>query len=353
MKKKVKVILLISGVALAILLVIFATAWTLWGKDKISSFLQSLFHLNKQEEQVNPDLVACKLCGKLIDKHEANHYPVAVMIDNHIDARPHIGLNDACIVYETLVEGGITRLMAVFGNSKVKQVGPVRSARSYYLDWASEFNALYAHAGGSPEALQLIQTYGLLDMNHYVGQAYWRDLSGKTYFAPHNLFANIDQLRADGLKKYSLTDKIKQKFHFKDDAAAEIPKARSIAINYSNYTPCSVKFRYDSGSNDYLRYLGGKKEEDGLTKHSVRVKNLIVQITPAWLSESGSARLAMQTTGSGMALIFQDGKVISGTWKKATRLDQTHFYDGKHQEIKMNRGLTWISIVKEKSRVAY
>ncbi len=355
MKKKIKIFLLIAGAIAAIILVVIATVWIVWGKDKLSSFLDSLFRLTgiKQEQSVNPNLVTCKLCGKLVDKKDANHYPVAVMIDNHVQARPHIGLNDACIIYETLVEGGITRLMAVYGHGGVKQVGPVRSARTYYLDWASEYNALYAHAGGSPEALQLIRTYGILDMNHYIGQAYWRDLSAKTYFAPHNLFVNIDQLRADGLKKYSLADKIIQKFHFKNDSGLNNSRAGSIVINYSNYTPCSVKFIYDADTDTYVRYLGGKIDKDGLSKHSVRVKNLIIQITPAWLSERRSSRLAMQTTGSGKALVFQNGRVVSATWRKATRLDQTRFYNSNNKEIRMNRGLTWISIVRNQTLVKY
>jgi hypothetical protein len=310
------------------------------------------YNLLKGKSALAENLVTCKLCGELVDKKKANHYPVCVMIDNHLDARPAIGLQDACIVYETLVEGGITRLMPVFAERGIKKAGPVRSARPYYLDWVSEYNGLYVHAGGSPLALSLIYTYGILDMNHYSGSAFWRDLGGK-YLAPHNLFVNPDQVRFDGEAKYHFDPTMKQRFRFRDDQPTTKNFVNQIGINYSNYLLCSARFDYNPQNNSYLRSLGGKADLDGKTKEQVEVKNLIVQISPAYLAEAGSARLAMQTLGEGVAFVFRDGKVIKANWRKNYRIEPTRYYNLAGKEIKMNRGLTWIAVVSNQSNLNY
>jgi len=353
MTKKRKVALLSIGIILLACLVLGGVLFFVFGEGSKGAAWKyplnpySLF----KNKAVSKDLKECKLCGKMVDKEIANQYPVAVMIDNHTQARPAVSLNDTCIVYETLVEGGITRLMAVYADGKVKQVGPVRSARPYYLDWASEYNALYVHAGGSPRALELIYTYGILDMNHS-GNAFWRDIGGK-YLAPHNLFVDLNKLRADGARKYQLDEQIKKRFKFKQDKVTKVDFVNSIIINYSNYAACSVRFEYDPNENSYLRYLGGTEDLDGLTKQQIEVKNLIVQISPTWYEGDGSARIDIQTQGSGDAYVFRDGKVTKATWEKSDRESKTVYYDSAGREIKMNRGLTWIAVVSNRSTLNY
>lgn len=353
MTRKRKVALLSIGIIFLACLVLGGVLFFVFSSDSKGTAWKyplnpySLF----KDKNVAKDLVRCKLCGEMVNQKIANQYPAGVMIDNHVEARPAVGLNDACIVYETLVEGGITRLMAVYADGGVKKVGPVRSARPYYLDWVSEYNGLYAHAGGSPRALELIYVYGILDMNHS-GDAFWRDLR-ENYFAPHNLFVDLDKLRTNAEKKYQLEDQIRQRFRFKKETPTKADFVNSIAIDYSNYLACSVRFDYDPNNNSYLRYLGGQADLDGLSKQQVEVKNLVVQISPTWYKGDGLARIDMQTQGNGDAYVFRDGKVIKATWKKSDRESKTIYYDSSEKEIKMNWGLTWIAMVSNRSTLNY
>ncbi|MFC1686576.1 DUF3048 domain-containing protein [Patescibacteria group bacterium] len=353
MTKKHKITLISAGIIVLACLILGGVLFFVLSNDSKGTAWQ--YPLNPynlfKDKNVAKDLVACKLCGEKVNKKIANQYPVGVMIDNHTSARPAINLIDACVVYETLVEGGITRIMAVYADGKIDQIGPVRSARPYYLDWVSEYDGLYVHAGGSPRALELIYTYGILDMNHSEN-AFFRDLKGG-YIAPHNLFVEIDKIRKNGKNKYELKDEIRQRFKFKKETPTDSDFINSISIDYSNYADFSVRFDYDPNNNSYLRYLGGQADLDGLSKQQIEVKNLVVQISPTWMEGDGSARIDMQTQGSGNAYVFRDGKMINATWAKIDRESKTIYSDSSGKEIKMNRGMTWISVVSDGSTLNY
>jgi len=151
-----------------------------------------------------PDCVRRALDGVYTRPELANLAPVAVMIDNHPDARPQSGIEKAGLVYEAEVEGYYTRLMAVFSDeNEVVKIGPVRSARPYFVDWANELNAVYAHCGGSPEALVNIEQKGIVDLNEiYSGRFFWRATDRS---APHNIY-----LSAKNFNKFLTDHKISQ-----------------------------------------------------------------------------------------------------------------------------------------------
>lgn len=146
--------------------------------------------------------VPSKLMGIKVDPAELNKKIMTVVIENHPDARPQSGLDKASIVYETLAEGGITRFLAVFQENEVAEIGPVRSARIYFLDWVLEYDALFAHIGGNIAALDQIGPLKIQDINQFYNANYfWRDNSR---VAPHNVYTTTDKLRAAGEKaKYS------------------------------------------------------------------------------------------------------------------------------------------------------
>nr|MCU0495649.1 DUF3048 domain-containing protein [Chloroflexaceae bacterium] len=150
---------------------------------------------------------------------------VAVMIDNHPDARPQSGMNAAALVFEALAEGGVTRYMAVYepkANASISEIGPVRSARSYFVEWAKGLNAVYTHAGGSPEGLLLAETateIANLDAlrDGAEGLYFWRST---TRFAPHNLYTSTELLRKYVIEGIPNTmDTSEQGFLFKLDAS--------------------------------------------------------------------------------------------------------------------------------------
>jgi hypothetical protein len=104
------------------------------------------------------ELYRAPLSGRMVEKEKTTRKPIAVVVENHPDARPQSGLNDAALVFETFAEGGITRFLAVFQENDVANIGPVRSARPYFVEWATSLKALFAHVGGNIDALDLISS---------------------------------------------------------------------------------------------------------------------------------------------------------------------------------------------------
>ncbi len=296
-------------------------------------------------------LVRRAIDGVPVTKGEEDPYPVAVMVENLTVARPQSGLASANLVYEALAEGGITRFMLIFAGKTPATVGPVRSARPYFVDWALEYNALYAHAGGSPQALADITNYDVFDLNQfYNSQYFYRDHSRNVasehtlYTTGENLIFALRDLDAPAEGTYD-------RWMFKDDApTAERPiEEKTISIDYSSFS-YSVEYRYDGEQNDYVRYMAGDihADADGTT---IRPKNVVVQKVVTSLADA--ERLNMETIGEGDAIVFRDGKAIEGTWKKEKRGDRTMFYDQAGGEIDFNAGQTWIEVVPTDRDVTY
>lgn len=304
----------------------------------------------KEEE----GLVPRRLDGVLVDPVTANFWPVAVMIDNMTTARPHSGLAVAGVVYEALVEGGCTRLMAVYEAShRTAEIGPVRSARPYYLDWVKELDALYGHCGGSNEALGAIGTRGIKDIDQITGASrfFWRD---KSRYAPHNLFTSsklLDHAVLDsGLKEEKPAY---DSWKFKDDKSLEErpSEEKFVKIDFSSRS-WLVEYSYDRENNQYLRSMGGGPHKDKITGEQYTTKNVVVEYVSSRVTDA-KGRLHMDTIGEGKALVFRDGEAIEGTWKKGSREERTKFYDGDGKEIELNRGQTWIEIVPPERPVEY
>jgi hypothetical protein len=156
------------------------------------------------EDPALPRTEACPLNGSLKTQQAKDAWskrrPLAVMIENHEESRPQSGLSSADVVYEAVAEGGITRFMAVFlCPFNDIQVGPVRSARTYFLDWVSEYNSLYAHVGGAntpgpANALGQIIDYKILDLNQFgIGfPTFWRDYQrlGHPVATEHTMYSS-------------------------------------------------------------------------------------------------------------------------------------------------------------------
>ena len=296
------------------------------------------------------DCVRRNLDGVYVEKEEANRPLAAIMIDNHPSARPLAGLDKAGLVYEAEVEGNYTRLLAVFSTSEeIKEIGPVRSARPYFAEWADELNAVYVHCGGSPEALVKIAQRGIDDLNEfYNGQYFWRPANRK---APHNIFissANLNKFFENKSFKngdYSL-------WQFKDDKAAEDRKAanKEIKINF-RHEDFRVSWNYDEIDNDYIRYAGSAPE---LTAENnvITAKNVLIQIIPAEVID-GQLRLKMETVGSGQAVICLDGECRAGGWAKAEKGERARFYYADGDEVSLNAGAIWVEIVRPEVEIAY
>lgn len=292
--------------------------------------------------------------GVKVSEEEANRRPQAVMIENIVTVRPQSGLGAASLVYEALAEGGIPRFLVFYSGAELEEIGPVRSARIYYLDWARELDAVYVYCGGDPYALRKIKEYNIRDLDQmYNGHFFWRT---SATIAPHNLFTKTELLdKARAAKGWEDKGEFEPWLFKEEKALEERPEGvKDVVINFSTYS-YQVIWRYDRENNVYQRWNGGVSHLDKNTGEQITAKNVVIQYTVARLKDSGAleGRLGMHTIGGDRALVFQDGEVISGIWKKPSQEARTRFYNEKGEEIKFNPGPTWIEVVPPEKEVKY
>ncbi len=303
-----------------------------------------IFKREKKEETK----VVNDLDGTLVSPDKAARHPLAIVIENHTQARPQVGLDKASIVYEAITEGGITRFLAVYGPYDAEKVGPVRSARTYFIDWLSEFNAYFGHVGGNYDALEKIKTDKILDLDQFAlgTAAYWREPE-KGKATEHTMFTTTEKLyQAAKDKKYPEKSDFRA-LEFKEPLELALRKeGQKITINFSS-EEYRVTWTYDATSNKYLREMAGLPHKDKTSGAQLASSNVIIQQMERWESPTviNETGWAMKTIGSDKAMIFSQGKQITGTWKKTDRTSRTIFYDDKGKEISFIPGQFWIEIV--------
>jgi hypothetical protein len=245
-----------------------------------------------------------------------------------------------------LVEGGATRLMAVFSGGLAERIGPIRSARPYYVGWAAEIGALYGHSGGSPEAIETIKKNGVKNLEEATsfGPLYfWRD---NKIAAPHNLFTsteNLDQAVLDfGL---ATTTPIITPWKFLDTASSTTEVANKIAIDYSTLGIFNINYEYSTTTETYLRFQNNEPFVDALDNKQIGAKSLIIQFVPTEIHLDSADRLRLNTLGAGQAFVLYNGKISRGTWRKPFFSSRTIFYDASGKEVVFPPGNLWIEIV--------
>jgi hypothetical protein len=296
-----------------------------------------------------PVLVRAPLTGVLVTEKVASQHPIAVMVDDAPAARPQSGFNAAAVVWHAPAEGGVPRYMMIFQDQMPKDVGPVRSARQYFITWAAEWKAVYGHVGGSPQAMATLRAKG---SGQYVynadqfrwGGTYYRRISSRS--APHNVYSDGKSLRIMATKVGAENELLKPVWRFgKDAPLAERPSGGIIRVVYPQN---SVEYRYDKATNTYLRGVSGQaKQIDKATGKRVAPKNVIVMMVSFGPLNDGSNkhRLEARNIGSGKAWIATNGRTIVGTWKKSSITGPTRFYDKNGEPVRLTAGQTFIQVM--------
>lgn len=302
----------------------------------------------KAAEPPKPTTVASNLTGVQV-KPEVNQLPVVgVMIENSPDARPQSGLVNAGTVFEAVAEGGITRFLALFQAPDATYIGPIRSARPYYLDWALGFQASLAHVGGSPDALADIKSQGVRDLDQFANAGSFQRVSNR--YAPHNVYTTLDKLTSLAQAKGFGTSTYVS-WPRKAPAPVNPAKVTAIDLSISSYL-YNTHYDYHAESNTYRRSEGGKAHVDERSGLQISPNVLVVMVMPQGLM-ADRLHTTYGNVGSGKAYVFQDGAVQEGTWNKADRKSQVTFKDASGNPLKLNTGQTWVTVVNQPGAVVY
>lgn len=349
--KKVKII-----ITMAVLLII-AGVGAYFYLEKYDS--KDIIPKKKKEPKIEKKLT-------IVDE-DSNKRPLAVMIDNNIGNNPHAGLQESYLNYEIIVEGGLTRIMAIFKDKAVSLIGPVRSSRHYFLDYALESNCIYTHYGWSTYAQNDIKSLGVNNINGlYDDDPFWRE---KNIAAPHNVFTTVSKIYDYATKKNydTTTDKWKLLNYTTDEVALDTPietktitneetgkkekvevknpallTANSVSIPYSYQEVRS--YTYDATQKVYLRFMNGKAHMDKATNAQLHYKNIIIQkVSNHQLDSYG--RQDLDTTGSGEGYYITNGYALPIIWTKSSRSAKTIYTYSDGSKVKINDGNTFIQIM--------
>lgn len=288
---------------------------------------------------------------KIYDEN-SNDRPIAFMIDNNIGDAKHAGLQDSFLNYEIIVEGGLTRIMAIFKDKNTNLIGPIRSSRHYFLDYALESDAIYAHYGWSPQAQSDIGTLGVDNINGMTdSKAYRRDNNST---APHNVFTNIDYIKdvldsknySDKSNNWKLLKISSDKIDLSD--ASEDNNASKIDLTYSQNQYRS--YIYDESNGYYLRSQNGNPHLDRQTNEQLHYKNIIIiKVKNSQLDSSG--RQDLETTGQGEGIYITNGHYKKIMWTKDSRKAKSVYTYVDGEEIKLNDGNTFIQVLPINSNI--
>ncbi|MDD5933986.1 MAG: DUF3048 domain-containing protein [Clostridiales bacterium] len=291
------------------------------------------------------------LTGEWVDEAVAKQRPFAVMLNNITFANPQSGIGDADILYEAIVEGGITRLMGIYGNidpssNTAKRLGSVRSARHYYVSFADEYDAIFVHFGQTSYAIKKMKKLGIDTINGMQGvggNSFYRDNKIKK---PHNAFTSLKGLQ-DAVEKgkYRTTYKENYEGHFafyETDTDLKGDSAQKIKFKYSKViTPV---LQYDGSTKEYLRFQYDGPHIDYNTKEQLHFKNIIVQFVKEWNIDKNGYQTMDIEDASGDGYYITNGVLTKITWKKNESTKTMRYYDADGKELTINPGKTFISI---------
>lgn len=341
MKNKILIIILIIAV---IILAILVGVKVVGKKDieKVNGNEET--NLNQPEE-------APQKTG--IDIWKGNSRSVAVVIDNVQEGRPQTGLNNAAIVYEAPVDGGLTRMLAVFKDIDEKiSISSVRSARPVFIDYAMENDSIFVHFGYSARAESEIKQFKINNVNGLVtDSAFWRT-SEKS--APHNVLTNMKKVSEYAEKaKYRTTTTERSVLNYSVDEVELENGQTANTVNIPYSSSHKVSFKYNAETKRYEKYVEGKADKDWQTKEAITTKNIIITLANSYADPNDTGRQKVENVGNLEGYYITNGKAIKITCVKSSRTTKTVYKDKNGKEIEVNDGNTYIQITPKNSNVSF
>jgi len=307
-----------------------------------------------KERERKDGMVRSYLTGKWVDEATGDHRPVAVMLNNIKEAQPMSGVSQADVIYECVVEGSLTRMMGVFENYKdLDKIGSVRSCRNYFVYYALEHDAIYAHYGQSAYAVPLLEldyVDNLSGLSGIGGTVYYRT---SDRVAPHNAYASGKGIDA-GIKKLGYrteySENYKGKFTFaEDDEVIDNSGANSFEANVikPGYLINKPWFEYNEEDGKYYRYQYDEPQIDDVNQQQLCVDNVVFQYS-SWEQVDDKGYLGFDCHSGGEMIYFTKGRAVKGGWIRYDG-DQgaCRYYDSEGNEIIFNQGKTWICIIQD------
>lgn len=352
-----KRLIIISGIGA--ILVVAAVFFWFWQRSITPEPIVMPDIVIPEPEEPVDTRVPSPLTGVLIEPELAERRVTAVMIENSVDARPQSGLEEAGIVFEAIAEGGITRFMALYQEQQPKNIGPIRSARPYYVEWARGFDAAYVHSGGSPEALALIRSIAVKDLDH---GKYGNELAQRVSyrFAPHNVYTSMSTIdkvaKSAGFSQSDFTPFARMEESDDEETleseasdtttestAADKNKATKISFDISsaNY---NTSYTYNPKTKIYARTMAQRPHTDKDSNEQISPR-VVIALETTYGIHSNGIHSVYKTVGSGKITVFQNGEVQTGTWKKSSKTASLQFLDKKGDPMELAPGQTWITAI--------
>ncbi|MFC4355763.1 DUF3048 domain-containing protein [Chryseomicrobium palamuruense] len=278
-------------------------------------------------------------------KEQVLNRPVVVTINNHPLARPQSGLKEADIIYEMLAEGSVTRLLAVYQSEYPGRVGPIRSARDYFIHVAKGFDAFYIAHGYSPDAKSMLNRGEIAHMNgmQYDGTYFQRSSARK---APHNSYSSGGDI-VKGAEKVGTALTLEEdnlpSLHFSEDVTSvdETEEAGSVTVSFSSDRQFIHHYSYDHDTGFYSRETAGLRTVDAETSEELQLANVVFLEMPHRVIDS-EGRLALNLSDGGNAWLFRDGKRQSVEWINE---DGLLVVVSGEKPVALKPGQTWVHFI--------
>jgi len=276
--------------------------------------------------------------------------PFAVMINNHPTARlNHSGLQDAFIIYEIIVEGGMTRYLALFKDQTTEKIGSVRSARHYFLDYALENDAFFVHHGQSPQSIPDANRLGVDRIVVDTNRIGWRDNSLRIS-TEHRLFTSFERLKLGiGSKRNVLNQKLLLNYSIEEIYLNEMEGAEVANTITVRYPALTTQYEFDAENKVYRRSVAENRgtmrpHTDAITNQQFTFKNIIIYQVENRPLSGGGGRQDLMNVGNGTGWFVTNGYAVPITWNKSSRSAQTVYSHMDGREIDVNDGNTFIQI---------